>query len=247
MEETISLKEIIQTIRQRLIMIISITLAAVAIAAGVSYFVLTPMYSASTQILVNQSTEGENVFTQNDIRTNVELINTYNVIMTSPRILEPTIDELNLEQGVGTLRNQVNVSAEGESQVVTVTVEDANPASAVEIANTMASVFQQDIVEIMNVDNVSILSAAELSDNPSPVSPNPTLNMAIAFVVGLMASVGLAFLLAFLDRTIKTEDDVEEKLGIPVLASISTMNTSDMEESDLSHTRRGKGRETYGA
>ncbi|NJP37442.1 YveK family protein [Alkalicoccus luteus] len=247
MEETISLKEIIQTIRQRLIMIISITLAAVAIAAGVSYFVLTPMYSASTQILVNQSTEGENVFTQNDIRTNVELINTYNVIMTSPRILEPTIDELNLEQGVGTLRNQVNVSAEGESQVVTVTVEDANPASAVEIANTMASVFQQDIIEIMNVDNVSILSAAELSDNPSPVSPNPTLNMAIAFVVGLMASVGLAFLLAFLDRTIKTEDDVEEKLGIPVLASISTMNTSDMEESDLSHTRRGKGRETYGA
>jgi capsular polysaccharide biosynthesis protein len=248
MEETISLKDIMQTLKQRLRLIIIITAAAVALAAGVSYFVLTPVYDASTQLLVNQSAaEDQQQFTSGELQTSRDLIDTYNVIITSPRILEPTLEELNLEQSVGDLRNQINVSAEGESQVVTITVEDESPAAAVEIANTIAGTFQEDIIEIMNVDNVSVLSAAELGENPSPVAPNPTLNMAIAFVVGLMISVGIAFLLEFLDSTIKSEDDVEEKLGIPVLASISTMNTAKVTDSDLTHSKKSQGRETYGA
>ncbi|SDO06132.1 YveK family protein [Alkalicoccus daliensis] len=247
MEETISLSEILQTLKRRIKMIISITLAAVAFAAIVSYFILTPTYDASTQLLVNQSAEEGQLYTQTDIRTNVDLINTYNVIITSPRILEPTLEELGLERSIGDLRNQINVSAEGDSQVVTITVEDENPALAVQIANTLAAVFQDDIVEIMSVDNVSMLSAAELTENPTPVAPNPTLNMAIAFVVGLMLAVGIAFLLEFLDKTVKTEEDVEQKLGIPVLASISTMNTDKLTDANLTHTKRSQGRETYGA
>ncbi|PYZ92571.1 capsule biosynthesis protein [Salipaludibacillus keqinensis] len=248
MEETISLKEIVETLKKRIKMIIAITVAAVALAAVVSYFMLTPSYSSSTQLLVNQSTEEGQAYTSGELRTNLDLINTYNVIITSPRILEPTLEELNLERSMGALRNQINVSAEGDSQVVTISVEDDNPAMAVQIANAVGEVFQRDIVDIMNVDNVSILSAAELSDSPSPVSPNPTLNMAIAMVVGLMAGVGLAFLLEFLDNTVKTEDDVEQKLGIPVLASIATIDASKVTVKDITHTRRPRtGRETYGA
>ncbi|SES42777.1 YveK family protein [Salipaludibacillus aurantiacus] len=248
MEETISLKEIVETLKKRLRLIIVITVAAVALSAIISYFLLTPTYNASTQLLVNQSAEEGQQYTSSELRTNLDLINTYNVIITSPRIIEPTLEELNLERSKGALRDQISVSAEGDSQVVSITVEDDNPAMAVEIANTLALVFQRDIIDIMNVDNVSILSTAELADNPSPVSPNPTLNMAIAFVVGLMAAVGLAFLLEFLDNTIKTEDDVEEKLGIPVLASISTINPDKVSVEDLTSVRKSrKGRETYGA
>lgn len=59
----------------------------------------------------------------------------------------------------------------------------------------------------------------------SPVKPNKKLNVLLAFVVGLMAAVGLAFLLEFLDNTIKTSSDVEELLGIPVLGVISNNKT----------------------
>ncbi|WP_088031969.1 YveK family protein [Evansella clarkii] len=248
MEETISLKEIFDTLKKRVALIISITLAAVAISAIVSYFLITPTYQSSTQLLVNQSVEEGQAYTQGDVRTNIELINTYNVIITSPRILEPVTDELQLTRSVGDLRNQINVGSQGDSQVVSISVEDTDPAMAVNIANTIAMVFQRDIVDIMNVDNVSILSAAELGENPSPVSPNPTLNMAIAFVVGLMAAVGLAFLLEFLDNTVKTEDDIEKKLGIPVLGMIATMDTSNTEVKNVSHNRRNKnGSEKFGA
>ena len=55
----------------------------------------------------------------------------------------------------------------------------------------------------MNVDNVTVLSKAEVAENQSPIKPRPMLNVAIAFVVGLMAAVGLAFLLEYLDNTVK--------------------------------------------
>jgi hypothetical protein len=47
--------------------------------------------------------------------------------------------------------------------------------------------------------------------------------MAIAFVVGLMSGVGVAFLLEYLDNTIKTEQDIEQQLGLPVLGAITTI------------------------
>ncbi|WP_026691515.1 YveK family protein [Alteribacter aurantiacus] len=249
MEETISLKDIFQTLKKRLVLIISITAVAVAASALISYFLLTPMYQTSTQILVNKSGEDSTQLTQGDLRTNLELINTYNVIMTSPRILEPVIDELGIEARPSQIRDMVTVGSERDSQVVNIRVENADPALAVEIANTIALVFQREIVDIMNVDNVSILSSAELSDNPTPVSPNPTLNMAIAFVVGMMGAVGLAFLLEFLDNTIKTEEDVAEALDLPVLASIPSIDNKTVDMSAVKESSRTNrtGRGSIGA
>ncbi|WP_100400341.1 YveK family protein [Bacillus sp. FJAT-44742] len=227
MEETISLKEILETLKKRIVMIIAITLAAVGISAAISFFVLTPIYETSTQILVNQSPTEQQTYSTSDIDTNRELINTYNVIIKSPTILESVREELGLERSYNSLNNQINVAAEGDSQVVSISVQDPDPVMAVNIANMTANVFERDIVNIMSVDNVSILSTAELTEEMSPVSPQPMLNMAIAFVVGLMAAVGLAFLLEFLDNTIKTEQDIERGLELPVLGVIPEMDAND--------------------
>ena len=76
----------------------------------------------------------------------------------------------------------------------------------------------------MNVDNVTVISKAEVAENQSPIKPAPMLNIAIAFIVGLMASVGLAFLLEYLDNTVKKEEDVENLLGLPVLGIVARMD-----------------------
>ena len=226
MEETISLKEIFAVLRKRFSLIVLITVVATAISGIISYFILTPIYQSSTQILVNQS-QAEQVVDVNQVRTNIELINTYNVIIKSPTILEKVISELNLDKTYEELNEQITVSNAENSQVVSITVEDPDPGLAVKIANATAAVFQEEIVDIMNVDNVSILSTAELGENPSPVSPKPMLNMAIAFVVGLMVGVGVAFLLEYLDNTIKTEQDVEQHLGLPVLGVIANIDDAN--------------------
>ncbi|CAM4161730.1 YveK family protein [Lederbergia lenta] len=231
MEETISLKELMQTLRKRMNLIVLITLAAVVISGAVSFFVLTPIYQSSTQLLVNQEKSDQPVYNPAEIQTNLQLINTYNVIMKSPAILDKVIDDLGLDMSVGQLNEKITVQSEKDSQVVNVTVQDPSPNQAADIANKIAEVFQAEIGNIMNVNNVSILTKAEVGENASPVKPQPVLNITIALVVGVMVGVGVAFLLEYLDNTIKTEQDIEKLLELPVLGAIATFEDQEIRRS----------------
>lgn len=231
MEETISLKEIYEVIKKRFLLILVFVFGAALIAAVVSYFVLTPKYEANSQFIVNQGQQDTEVqYNVNDIRTNVELINTYNVIITSNAILQDVVEELNLDYSAGTLAKKLQVSSEQSSQIVNVTATDPSPAVAANIANTTVEIFQDKIPDIMNVDNVKILTTAEVAANPSPVAPNPTLNIAIAIVLGGMVGVGLAFLLEYLDNTITTEEELEKHVGLPVLGTVTHIDEKDIRD-----------------
>jgi len=224
MKETISLKELFQTLKKRLLLIIIITVIFTAISGIVSYFFLTPIYQSSTQILVNQEKSENTVYSPNEVQTNLQLINTYNAIIKSPAILDKVIKKENLEMTSGELNKLISVSNEQESQVVNITVQHENPQDSKNIANTIATTFQSEIKSIMNVDNVSILTKAELG---SRIKPDPILNMTIALVVGLMVSVGVAFLLEYLDNTLKKDQDIEDHLGLPVLGAITIINIDE--------------------
>ncbi|WP_445491748.1 YveK family protein [Niallia sp. 03133] len=226
MEETISLKELVQTVKKRLAMIISVTLIAMIISGVISYFVLTPEYKSSTQILVNQAKDDQSIYNYNEVQTNIQLINTYSVIIKSAAILNSVKSDLNLNLSVDELNDKVTVESTQNSQIMTVSVTDSDPALALEIANTTAAVFEKEIKKLMKVDNVSILPLANDQENQSPVSPNPPINIAIAAVIGLMIGVGLAFLLEYLDNTVKTEQDIESLLELPVLGAITTIDES---------------------
>ncbi|USK78810.1 capsular biosynthesis protein [Peribacillus frigoritolerans] len=223
MEETISINDIFKTLKKRWKLIMLLTLIAALISGSISYFLLTPVYESSTQILVNQK-QSENQLDSTQIQSNIDMINTYSVIIKSPAILEKVIDELKLDQSVDQLSQKITINSQENSQVFSLTVHDSNPTKAVEIANTVSSIFQKEIKDIMKVDNVSILAKAEIKENPTPVKPNPLLNIAIAVVVGLMAGIGLAFLLEYLDNTIKDEDDIERLLDLPLLGSIQKIS-----------------------
>ncbi|MQR87694.1 capsular biosynthesis protein [Bacillus megaterium] len=225
MEETISLRDLFQVLRKRLWLIALIAIIAATISAVISFFVLTPVYQTSTQILVNQAKSEQQLYNAGAVQTNVQLISTYNDIIKSPAILDTVIEELKLDGSAKSLSGQIQVTSAENSQVALITVQDTNAKRATEIANTTASVFQQKVPKIMNmnIDNVSILSKADLAASKSPVKPQPFLNIAIALVVGLMVGIGLSFLLEYLDNTVKTEQDIENILELPVMGVITNI------------------------
>ncbi|MFP3125336.1 Wzz/FepE/Etk N-terminal domain-containing protein [Ectobacillus funiculus] len=223
MEETISLKDLFQILRKRLLMILAVTFTAVLASAIVSFYFITPIYQSSTQILVNQKKADNSIVQYNEVQTNLQLVNTYSVIIKSPAILDQVKKQLNLDMSVQELTNKINVASETDSQVFSVTVQDAKPELARDIANTTAAVFKEEVAKIMSVDNVSVLSTAEVTKDQSPIKPQPMLNIVIAFVIGLMVSIGLAFLLEYLDNTIKREQDIEKNLELPVLGVVTKM------------------------
>ena len=219
MEETISLQEILKIIKKRLWLITSVTIVGVSIAVALSFYFITPMYQAQSQILVNQKVNyQEGMWGLNEI--DLQLISTYNGIITSSAILNKVIEELDLNISPEELMENITVSNENNSKVVNIIITDEEHQQAVKIANTIAEIFQEEIPLLMNVDNINILSEAELSENTSPVKPNKVLYLAIGTVAGGMLGFGLALLLEVLDTRIKNEKDVEEILSLPVIGLV---------------------------
>ena len=132
-----------------------------------------------------------------------------------------SLSDLDLDLTANELNSKISVSQVGTTEILKIAVKDADPQLAALMANTVSQVFQQEINEMMEVDNVSTIDVAKVPQYP--VSPNKVMNLAVAGVLGLMVSIGLVFVLAFLDRTYKTPADVERHLGLPLIGAIPDM------------------------
>ncbi|TAA72289.1 YveK family protein [Planococcus salinarum] len=227
MFEEINVNQIFSILRKRILFIIFTTLIFIGIAAGITYYMLTPIYQTSTEILVSQERTEATTLTNQDIQTDLQLINTYIDIIKSPFILDPVIEDLSLNMSADALNSKIVAEESSNSQVFSISVQDSDPELAVNVANSTALVFQSRIQDLMNVDNVTILSPAVLKPNPAPISPNPIRNMLVAAAAGLILSIGISILLAYMDTTIKNEQDIDEHLGVPLLAVISPIVEKD--------------------
>ena len=236
METTITLQDLLTTIRKRWFLVLSCTVIASAAAAIISYYLLTPIYQAETQILVNQKSSNieQYQWAQNN-ETDLRLINTYNVIIKSPVILSKVIEKLELDKTPDSLAEQITVSSANNSQVVNIIVMDKQASMAVKISNTLADVFKKEIPILMNVDNIEILSVANQIDNPKPVKPNKLLNILSATVGGLMLGIILAFLLEFLDKRFKSAQEIEEISNLPIIGFVGVI---DLEKENKSMKSR---------
>lgn len=217
-EYEIDLREIFGMLRKRWLMITSITLVAAILAAGVSFFVLKPQYEASTTMIVSYKQNQEALMNAADLQMSQKLVETYTQIVKSERIADKVIKKLDLDLSTGALNSKISVSQMGATEILKITIKDNDPELAALIANTEAEIFKQEINDMMKVDSVSTIDVAKVPG--SPVAPNKVMNIAIATVLGMMVSVGLVFVLEFLDRTYKTPADIERHLGLPILGTI---------------------------
>ena len=218
-ENEMTLEEIFKALRKRWLLIVSVTfMFLMAGSILVLFFSPQSQYEASTTVLVDyRGGEGE-VLSQNDINLSQKLVLTYTEIIQSLTILNPVIDELDLDLTAAELLDQISVSQVNGTEIMKISVKDNDPILARDIANTLADVFSKEIFDIMKVDSTSVLDEAVLPT--TPLSQNKATKIAIAGILGLMVSVGLVFLMEYLDRSIKTPDEAESILGVPVLGVI---------------------------
>ncbi len=76
--------------------------------------------------------------------------------------------------------------------------------------------------------NITIVDRAEVPDRPQ--SPRPLPSLALAVVVGLMAGLGLALTLHYLDNTFHDPEDLRRSLGLPLLGSVGKVDAKDGDE-----------------
>lgn len=231
MEETVSLDEIFQLLKKKLALIISMLILGTIISTVVTLFVITPKYSATTQLVVQTKGSDSNINTDK-INSNLLLINTYKDLVKSKVVTEKTKDQLVKDGMTGIsedfLSHAISVEQNQNSQLFSIKAVTTDPIKSATIANTVSEIFQQEAVVMTDTDKVSIASKA--IPNNQPISPNKKVNIAIGAVLGLIVGVMLALLSELFNRTVKTEDYLSEKLGLPVLGIIPLMSDREMNE-----------------
>jgi capsular polysaccharide biosynthesis protein len=217
--QEIDLREYLYIVKRRWWIIALFTLGVLAAAALYTFMIVTPMYESSTTVMVSSPVLSQNPAPDiNELNLNRRLAETYGEIVRSRRVATQVIAGMNLTLTPEALNNKIQVSQVRDTEFIRIAVTDPDPALAAAIANNTAEAFQANIVEIMNVNNVSILD--EAVEPSSPVSPNKPLTLAIGGVAGLMLGVLVVFFREYFDNTIKTKEDVERYLGLPVIGSI---------------------------
>jgi capsular exopolysaccharide synthesis family protein len=211
----------IRVVRQRLWIIVACPIVA-ALAAGIVSFLLPPVYEAHVSLLVRPSQPLSTTDPNVAALTADQISRTYASLMTQPPLLESVSKELGLSIRAEDLKKEITVTPEVNTTILDVAVKDTNPALARDLANRLTAAlitevkgFQQQETSLPNSrtgDNLLVVAPAVLPDRP--VSPNKALNIAIAFAAGLLLALGFAFLLDYLDQSIKTDEELTERSGL---------------------------------
>ncbi|MDF2926679.1 MAG: lipopolysaccharide biosynthesis protein [Paenibacillaceae bacterium] len=245
------LKRYWRVLKKKLWLIITCVLLATSAAGVISYWFTKPVYQATSKIIVNYSKSYDQLnpnLTLDSIQLDVKLIETYKLIIQTPAILNKVVElypDLNMTERE--LNEMIRVSNVKDTLIMTLTAQHTSYEKAVNVVNAVAKVAKQEIPVIMAVDNVTILNEAIPSDLADPVSPHPLMNIIAGFMVSLLAAIGLVFLLDYMDDTIKTEEDVEELLGLTTLAVMVKMKKEDLSSRIITEeaTNRKLGESVY--
>ena len=225
----IDLYYLIKVIKKWWKLIIALTLIAALASALISFYVLKPVYRASTLLMVTVASEKLQVSTQQLNRNNqdnenpaapmpVLTMNTYLGQLESEVVMKRVVEGTGIPGlSIGGLMSMTDASIVKDSNLITLEVENNDPVIAARIANAIAEQYLKLMDELM-FSSVVVISPANVP--AGPIKPNKKMNIALAFLIGLMISVLLAFLLEFLDNTLKTVDDIDQVLDLPVLAVI---------------------------
>lgn len=218
-EMTLDLAELFAIIRKRIWLLISITLITTLTAGILSFFVLSPVYESSISIIIGRANEGETTKTEyNEVMMYQKLAKTYAEIAKSRSVAEKTIKELNKDMQVNVFLKSLSVTPQPDTQILVLKYQSKDAIDAATTINTHAKFFIEESKRFYKDGNIQIIDTAQVPEGP--VKPKPMLNIAIAFVLGIMISLGIIFIMEYMDTTIKTEDDIEKILNVPVIGLI---------------------------
>ena len=217
--EEIDLKELYEFVKSKISLLIIITVSVCLLGCIYGLVIQRPKYrSYTTVILGSNETTTQRTITTSDVTLNKNLVATYAEIVRSRRVLDQVIDELNLDISYEEIHDKIHVTALNNTEIIKITVTDRDAVLAKNIANITANYFAEEVVDLYNMNNVNILDEAITSEKPYNI--NIKKQLVIYGFIGFVLAAGILFIIFYFDRTIKSAEEVEQKIKLPILGSV---------------------------
>lgn len=232
--EVIELRDIIQTVKKYIKILLIVPVIFAVTGAIISIYFISPVYEASTTLIVSQSNDSGEAINKGDVDLSKSLIYTYAEMAKSNTVLDNTGQDLGLEELKG---DKISVSPVKDTQILKISVQNTDPQLATDIANTLVENFTLEIARITKTENVAVVDYAKVPTRP--IKPNKIMNIAIAGILGEMLVLLVVFLKEYLDNTIKTEKDIEKYLGISVIGTIPNFSQGGKQPDGKVYSKKG--------
>lgn len=223
-----SLNKILDIIIKDRRLVIFVTLIIFLISAFITFGVMKPKYTSTTQLLVNQKvSKNQLAFQAQQVQSDVQRVYTYKDIITSPVVQRTVANDL---KNQGDVKNaKIDVTSQQNSQVFSVSTTTDNPYLSANVANDTAKVFQKRVKKIMDVNSVTVVSKAY--PKLKPTSPHYVLNLVIGLVLGILIGSMLAIIRELNDKKVYDVDYLENDLGLNNLGVLFEIDKNKMKNS----------------
>lgn len=178
---------------------------------------IAPTYTASTSIYLTPQISESGALDYNSQIANSKLVTNAVNLLTQNNIMSEVAKDVGLESA-SSVKNVVSITNEANTEIITISATTTDPKLSKNIANDTVSTFVKTMQKNLNVRNIEVVDKAKLSYVPS--GPNIKKNTMMAGVVGLVIGVGYAVLRFLLDNRLRTKEEAEKYLGIPVFCEI---------------------------
>lgn len=220
-EIEIDLWELFQILLKNWLWILLSTLGCAILGLLITMFLITPKYRAEATMIVNTRQDQTATVTNDQITSAQKLVDTYSIIIRSRRVIDPIIEKLNIEADYESFVKNIIVESVNDTQVMSIQVENKDPEIALQVVQEIVDRAPGAIISTVEAGSVNVVSEPYVNSEV-PVSPSKLKNTAIAAFIGLFISSGAFLLIAFLDNTFKSEEDIQKQLGLVTIGIIPT-------------------------
>lgn len=236
-EMEIDLREILLVLVTKIPLMIAVGLFAALLAFMYSKFIVAPTYQSATKIYILNKQDNNNV-TYSDMQMGTQLTKDYAELIKSRFVLESVIEQMDLPMSYESLNGKVSVTTPDDTRVITITVSDASPVRAMNIANAVREAATLHISNVMDIEAVNVVETANIPTQKS--SPSVSRNTMLGGMLGVLIVAAIAVAAYLLNDTIRTAEDAERYLGLSTLAVIP-LNEGDGKNRKKKRSKRQRG------
>lgn len=234
-EIEIDLLEVFNVLLSRIWIIMGAGLLLAITGFAISKFVLTPTYKSTTKIYILNKSESQTV-TYSDVQMGTQLTKDYAELINSRYVLEEVIRMMSLDMDYGEMLHMVSVDTPADTRIVSITVEDTDPAQAMNMANCVREAASNHIQNVMDIEAVNVVETANMPTEKA--SPNVMMWTLIGGVIGVFLLCAVILIQYLMDDTVKSSEDVEKYLGLSTLALIPVVTEENSKKKKKKKKRK---------
>lgn len=216
-ELEIDLGELFKALKKNILLIVVISILCALVGFVSSMFLINKKYSSEATIYITPKVTEQGIIDYNSIQTNSRMVNNYMEILKGETILAKVADQVGLDSYTEVL-STLTVTNPEDTELISVSSETTDPELSQQIVSLVISTFTEDMMDILNLNNVTIINDAKVNENP--VSPSVPKYTVLGLAAGLVISCGYVFIAFLFDKRLRTREEAENFLGVPVLATV---------------------------